>query len=104
MIIAILIGIALISGFIIYSMAKKLKKLKANNKNLLNAIDKQKEEIEKHRHIIKRMEEINKNASDIKKQIRDNDNPVDRANAATDVMQNLSRSGSDRKDKSTAKD
>jgi len=50
-------------------------------------------ELERREHIIRRQQEVQNEAEEQKREVRKHANPGDRANAASDLMSELSRGG-----------
>jgi predicted Holliday junction resolvase-like endonuclease len=61
----------------------------------IRASREQRKEIERLQHVIKAQQEVQLEAEEKKRKVRSHADPVDRANAATELMSDLSRGGDD---------
>lgn len=100
-----------LSGFLAYLWIREKAKRNQERKALHRIIDQKEAELEverkkvqQHRHAIKAMEEVNAGAAKKKREIRKHSKPIDRANAATDVMSELARNGDSNKDGTASSD
>jgi len=80
----------------------KLAELSAELNESLKATRQLRREVEKQRHIIKAEQEVIRETAEKKSEIRSHADPVDRANAATDLMSKLAGSGDGDGDGSTS--
>lgn len=95
-----LIAAASIGGFVLYARHArgKMQRLEADKRQAVSANRQLRKEIQQREHIISRMQEVESEAQKTKREIRDHDNPGDRADAATRVMRDLSRGGDENGD------
>ena len=94
-IIVSLIAAASIGGFILYARyaRSKMARIEADKQQAVSANRELRKQVRQREHIIKRMQEVSDEAAQTKREIREHDNPHDRADAATRVMRDLSGSG-----------
>jgi hypothetical protein len=72
---------------------EKVAEISAELNESLKATRDLRREVERQRHIIKAEQEVISETAKTKSEIRNHANPVDRANAATDLMSKLAGSG-----------